>query len=82
MSPGRSPVLGYAPCGASATAAAGDADVTATQPDAAASDAAPKQEKKEVKKVEKKAARADAGRKATETAARRTDAAVRPRRVE
>jgi hypothetical protein len=84
MSPGRSPVLGYAPCGASAST--GDADVTATEPDTAAPDAARKSAgdgaaSRRDKKEAGKARRADAGRKRTETA-RRTDAAVRPRRVE
>jgi hypothetical protein len=83
MSPGRSPVFGYHPCGTGESA--GDAGTPAPQPAPAAAAAAPAPARKaavaapkEVKKAEKKK---DAARKPAE-AARHADAATRPRRVE
>lgn len=82
MSPGRSPVFGYHPCGSGESA--GVADATAPQPAAsvAAAPAAARKSAgdapKEVKKVDKKK---DAARKPAESA-RHADAATRPRRVE
>lgn len=85
MSPGRSPVFGYHPCGSGESA--GNVDTSASQPaaDAATSSATRKSTgdaaaPKQLKKVEKKKD-AGAARKASD-AARHTDAATRPRRVE
>jgi hypothetical protein len=83
MSPGRSPVFGYHPCGSGESA--GVVDAPAPPPAAATVAVAPVATRKsagdapkEVKKVEKKR---EAARKPAE-AARHTDAATRPRRVE
>jgi hypothetical protein len=83
MSPGRSPVFGYHPCGSGESA--GAVDTSAPQPAAPVNVAAPVAARKstgdaakEVKKGEKKK---EAARKPAE-AARHNDAATRPRRVE
>lgn len=83
MTPGRSPVLSFDPCGPRYSA--GDPESPAAPTDATAAPAAarksaadaPREAKKEVKKVEKKAAA-----KKNAEAARHADAATRPRRVE
>jgi hypothetical protein len=87
VSSGRLPVLGYRPCGS--VESAGDVEAPAAQPAAApvaarkstGEAAAPKEVKKESKKEVKKDEKKAAAKKPAE-AARHSDAATRPRRVE
>lgn len=76
MSPGRSPVFGYHPCGSGESA--GIAEAPAPQPAAARKSASDDAAPKEVKKSEKKK---DAARKASEPA-KHAGSVTRPRRVE
>ena len=82
MSPGRSPVFGYHPCGSGESA--GVSDANASQPSAAVvtpPDAARKSAGDAPKEVKKSDKKRDAARKPAE-ATRHADTATRPRRVE